>query len=254
MLRFASTIGFVHETHYGRLFDVRVEPQAINLAYTSLGLPLHTDNPYHDPVPPVQILHCLRPAVSGGANRLSDGFAAAEQLRVEDPRAFELLASRPLVFRYNGGGFDHSAERTVIDCRQDGSIRTAPTRALTSPSRTVSTTVSVLRSRGPNCRRCSPRCSMHGPMWNPLGQWSGSTLACPCGERTRYRYSLHRPENARGPVDRVVGGPVARMTVVSVSRGCDGWRRSRRAILHRRGSAGSRRRDRCSRRRCRWRR
>ena len=123
VLRFASTIGFVHETHYGRLFDVRVEPQAINLAYTSLGLPLHTDNPYHDPVPPVQILHCLRPAVSGGANRLSDGFAAAEQLRVEDPRAFELLASRPVVFRYNGGGFDHSAERTVIDCRQDGSIR-----------------------------------------------------------------------------------------------------------------------------------
>ena len=115
VLRFASTIGFVHETHYGRLFDVRVEPQAINLAYTSLGLPLHTDNPYHDPVPPVQILHCLQPAVSGGANRLSDGFAAAEQLRVEDPRAFELLASRPLVFRYNGGGFDHSAERTVID-------------------------------------------------------------------------------------------------------------------------------------------
>ena len=123
VLRFASTIGFVHETHYGRLFDVRVEPQAINLAYTSLGLPLHTDNPYHDPVPPVQILHCLRPAVSGGSNRLADGFLAADRLRVEDPAAFELLCSRPVVFRYNGGGFDHSAERTVIECRRDGSVR-----------------------------------------------------------------------------------------------------------------------------------
>ena len=136
VLRFASTIGFVHETHYGRLFDVRVEPQAINLAYTSLGLPLHTDNPYHDPVPPVQILHCLRPAVSGGANRLSDGFAAAERLRSEDPRSFDLLASRPVVFRYNGGGFDHSAERTVIDCRRDGSIRAVAVnhRSLETPA------------------------------------------------------------------------------------------------------------------------
>ncbi|MGA1616792.1 MAG: TauD/TfdA family dioxygenase [Ilumatobacteraceae bacterium] len=123
VLRFASTIGFVHETHYGRLFDVRVEPAAINLAYTSLGLPLHTDNPYHDPVPPVQILHCLRPAVSGGANRLSDGFLAAERLRSEDRTAFDLLCSRPVVFRYNGGGFDHSAERTIIECRSDGSVR-----------------------------------------------------------------------------------------------------------------------------------
>ena len=35
-------------------------PQASDLAYTSLPLDPHTDNPYRDPVPGVQLLHCLR--------------------------------------------------------------------------------------------------------------------------------------------------------------------------------------------------
>ena len=31
-----------------------------------LELTPHTDNPYRDPVPTVQLLHCLRNAVEGG--------------------------------------------------------------------------------------------------------------------------------------------------------------------------------------------
>lgn len=54
VLEFADRIGFVRETNYGRLFDVIVEPDPINLAFTPLGLPLHTDNPYRDPVPTLQ--------------------------------------------------------------------------------------------------------------------------------------------------------------------------------------------------------
>jgi alpha-ketoglutarate-dependent taurine dioxygenase len=60
VLRVAASFGFVRETNYGRLFDVRVEPQPGNLAYTSRRILPHTDNPYRDPVPTVQLLHCLR--------------------------------------------------------------------------------------------------------------------------------------------------------------------------------------------------
>jgi DUF971 family protein len=60
VLDVAASFGYVRETNYGRLFDVRVEPAPGNLAYTSQAIRPHTDNPYRDPAPTVQLLHCLR--------------------------------------------------------------------------------------------------------------------------------------------------------------------------------------------------
>src|ERR1041384_7594659 len=51
-------LGFVRTTNYGRLFDVVSEPDPNNLANTALGLGVHSDNPYRDPTPGVQLLHC----------------------------------------------------------------------------------------------------------------------------------------------------------------------------------------------------
>src|SRR5271157_69601 len=65
VLEVAASFGFVRETNYGRLFDVRVEPEPGNLAFTSRAILPHTDNPYRDPAPTVQLLHCLRTAVKG---------------------------------------------------------------------------------------------------------------------------------------------------------------------------------------------
>ena len=56
----ASLLGSVSETNYGRVFEVRSVPQPENLAYSDLGLGLHTDNPYREPVPGFQVLHVLR--------------------------------------------------------------------------------------------------------------------------------------------------------------------------------------------------
>ncbi|MDN5786635.1 MAG: TauD/TfdA family dioxygenase [Pseudorhodobacter sp.] len=37
-----------------------------NLAYTGLGLQAHTENPYRDPAPTVQVLYCVESPVAGG--------------------------------------------------------------------------------------------------------------------------------------------------------------------------------------------
>jgi gamma-butyrobetaine dioxygenase len=66
VLEAAASFGYVRETNYGRLFDVRVEPAPGNLAFTSRAIRPHTDNPYRDPAPTVQLLHCLRAAGEGG--------------------------------------------------------------------------------------------------------------------------------------------------------------------------------------------
>jgi hypothetical protein len=112
----AATLGSVRETNYGRLFDVRVDPSPANLAYTSREIGPHTDNPYRDPVPTVQLLHCLRDAAAGGDTLLVDGFAAAALLRVFSIFARELSAlgfgAAPSVhFRRLRSAHDHLSRR-----------------------------------------------------------------------------------------------------------------------------------------------
>ncbi len=122
VLDIAASLGFVRETNYGEVFDVRTEPEPINLAYSARGLGLHTDNPYRDPSPTVQLLHCLRPARTGGASRVSDGFAAAARLRTDAPEAFELLTSTPVTFRFRSAEVDLCATRPMIDLDPDGRV------------------------------------------------------------------------------------------------------------------------------------
>ena len=100
VLQVGSAFGFVRDTNFGAHFDVRSVPDANDLAYTSLFLDPHTDNPYRSPVPGVQLLHCLANETTGGLSTLVDGFAAAEALRSQDRQAFIILTHTPVRFRF----------------------------------------------------------------------------------------------------------------------------------------------------------
>ncbi len=100
VLKVGSAFGFPRDTNFGVYFDVRSVPDACDLAYTSIFLDPHTDNPYRSPVPGVQLLHCLINETSGGLSTLVDGFAAAETLRAQDPAGFQVLARTPVRFRF----------------------------------------------------------------------------------------------------------------------------------------------------------
>src|SRR6185312_16314152 len=90
--------GYVRETNYGRLFDVISVEAPQNLAFTAMALGNHTDNPYRDPVPQLQLLHCLEAASDGGESVAVDGFAAADRLRREAPADFLLLTQASVPF------------------------------------------------------------------------------------------------------------------------------------------------------------
>lgn len=118
-----SRFGFVRETNYGRVFEVRSEINPSNLAFTGLGLQAHTDNPYRDPVPTLQVLSCIENTVDGGESILVDGFQVAKTLQAENAQHFELLASYCANFRYNGdSGTDLQSIRPMIELAPDGEL------------------------------------------------------------------------------------------------------------------------------------
>jgi gamma-butyrobetaine dioxygenase len=118
--RTAELFGFVRETNYGRLFDVRTVVNPTNLAYTGLGLGAHTDNPYREPTPTLQLLHCLASSAEGGENTLVDSFRVARDLPADD---FDLLARTPIAFRYTDTDTDLEAEAPVVSLDARGSVR-----------------------------------------------------------------------------------------------------------------------------------
>jgi alpha-ketoglutarate-dependent taurine dioxygenase len=122
ILEAMSLVGRVAETNYGLVFDVRSVPQPENLAYSDLGLGLHTDNPYREPVPGFQVLHALIASVEGGESLFADGFALAEHLRVSDPDAFAQLTQTPVPFLYRSKDAELYAERPLIQLSCRGEV------------------------------------------------------------------------------------------------------------------------------------
>ena len=107
VLELGRRFGYVRDTNFGPVFDVRSEPKAIDLAYTGLALAPHVDNPYRTPQPGIQLLHCLVNDTSGGDSLLVDGLAVAEDLRRSDAEAFRLLTTTPIRFRFYGAEHEH---------------------------------------------------------------------------------------------------------------------------------------------------
>ena len=123
LLQVAELFGYVRETNYGRFFEVRTEINPTNLAYTGIGLQAHTDNPYRDPVPTLQILYCLDNSAEGGDSTVIDGFAVAEQLQSEDPLGFALLSRYPARFEYRGSdGVCLRSKRPMIELSSIGEL------------------------------------------------------------------------------------------------------------------------------------
>lgn len=115
--------GYVRETNYGKHFEVRTEVNPTNLAFTGLGLQAHTDNPYRDPVPSIQVLYCLESSAAGGENMVVDGFACARRLQAENPEYFDVLSQYCARFEYAGeDGVCLSSRRPMIELAPDGEI------------------------------------------------------------------------------------------------------------------------------------
>ncbi|MDN3556501.1 TauD/TfdA family dioxygenase [Halomonas maura] len=120
ILQVGGHYGYVKETNFGRYFEVYSRPSGNDLAYRSVALGPHTDNPYRNPVPGIQLLHCLVNETSGGLSTLVDSLKVLERLRHETPEGYELLKTIPVRFRFVDAGTQLVTHRTMIQTDDDG--------------------------------------------------------------------------------------------------------------------------------------
>ena len=123
VIKIAKLFGYVRETNYGKYFDVKSKTNAVNLAYTNLGLQAHTDNPYRNPVPTIQILHCIKNSTKGGDTKVIDGFKAALRLKKENKKYFDLLSKYRPQFEFKEKENVHLKSRfPMISLSPDGEL------------------------------------------------------------------------------------------------------------------------------------
>ena len=118
----AHRIDYQRQTNFGISFEVRSEPNPINLAYTALALPLHTDLPNQETPPGYQFLHCLANDTDGGESIFSDGLKVLEDLREQAPEYFNLLATIAIPFRFHDDEHDILHHHPVINLDHQGNI------------------------------------------------------------------------------------------------------------------------------------
>jgi len=100
IVKFANSIGSVRRTNFGEYFNVKSKSNPNDLAYTTLHLSPHTDNPYRNPVPCIQLLHCIENEVSGGLSTLVDGYTVTERLKIENPEYYNILSQIKVKFKF----------------------------------------------------------------------------------------------------------------------------------------------------------
>jgi gamma-butyrobetaine dioxygenase/trimethyllysine dioxygenase len=117
----------VVETHFGRIEDLRTDnttnKNTDQLGYTDAPVDLHTDQPFIDEPPHYQMLHCMRPADSGGDSYLADARRAAEYMRATDLHSYELLTTVAVRFHRVQKQFESLKIAPVIELRNGDFFR-----------------------------------------------------------------------------------------------------------------------------------
>lgn len=120
VLEVGRRFGYIKETNFGRYFEVYSRPDGNDLAYRSVHLGPHTDNPYRDPVPGIQLLHCLVNETSGGLSSLVDSVHVVNTLAAEDPEGYRLLCNIPVSYRFVDKGTELLTHRPIINIDRQG--------------------------------------------------------------------------------------------------------------------------------------
>ena len=99
LMRLGRRLGYLHDTNYGLVLDVKSEFEPWFRVLSKDAIPPHTDNAYRYTPTGISLFHCVRQIDgAGGESFYVDGLRLAERLREFDPDAHEYLCSEALTF------------------------------------------------------------------------------------------------------------------------------------------------------------
>lgn len=102
--------GNVIHSHFGRIEDLKsnntTNKNNDQLGYTTFTIDLHTDQPFLEKPPGIQILHCINRADEGGVNFFSNSVKIALYIKSIDPEAFKILTTCPVNFHRKQQNFE----------------------------------------------------------------------------------------------------------------------------------------------------
>lgn len=131
ILTAVKRVAYVKSTIWGDTFDVICEPvqnDPSHLAYTGMYLEHHTDMNYREKSPGLQMLHCLKAMDLkngedfGGKSFFVDGFMVANWMRENNPAAFHILASTPVLFSISSHNMRYSQMNPIICVGKEGNV------------------------------------------------------------------------------------------------------------------------------------
>ena len=95
----ALKVGSLEDNNFGRVFDIRSDPDSYTIGATNHPATLHTDNSFRNMPTGIIALQCIRASDPGtGYSLFADGFSLAKKLEQTAPEAYEVLCTVPITF------------------------------------------------------------------------------------------------------------------------------------------------------------
>ncbi|KAH7318273.1 hypothetical protein B0I35DRAFT_324694, partial [Stachybotrys elegans] len=124
-----TRIAPIMETFYGLTFDVKVKPDAENVAYTNDYLAPHQDLLYLDSPPKIQLLHCMENECEGGESLFVDAHRIAESLLLR-PKSlgptsgfgFQTLEDK-VTYEYSKNPHRHRQSRPILEVTANKTLK-----------------------------------------------------------------------------------------------------------------------------------
>lgn len=129
LLDVASLVGEVRASNYGVTWAIEADLAPVSAVDSERHLLVHTDLPYREVAPGIQLLLAVVVDVAGGATTLVDGYAVAEQIRSSDPEAWELLTTVEFSYPFVRDDVELVGRAPIIGLHPNGryhQIRRAP--------------------------------------------------------------------------------------------------------------------------------
>jgi gamma-butyrobetaine dioxygenase len=105
-------------THFGRIEDLRTDnttnANTDQLGYTDSAVEPHTDQPFLEAPPRLQLLQAIRAARVGGENYVVDARAVARYLKDHDAEAYRLLTTTAVRFHRRQRAFERTVTSPIL--------------------------------------------------------------------------------------------------------------------------------------------